>query len=52
MDATETKLRTLLEMYKEVFRDELGTMNSVKAELKLKENVTPKFTEHSQYLLH
>ena len=33
----------LLETYKEVFQDELGTMNSVKAELKLNENVTPKF---------
>ena len=32
-----------LETYKEVFRGELGTMNSVKAELKLKENVIPKF---------
>ena len=43
MDATQTRLHTLLETYKEVFRDELGTMNSVKAELKLKENVTPRF---------
>ena len=40
MDATETKLHTLLETYKDVFQDELGTMNS---ELKLKENITPKF---------
>ena len=43
VDATQTQLHTLLETYKEVFRDELGTMNSVKAELKLKENVTPRF---------
>ena len=43
MDTSRTQLHMLLETYKEVFQDELGTMNSVKAELKLNENVTPKF---------
>ena len=43
MDATQTQLHTLLETYKEVFRDELGTMNLAKAELKLKEIVIPRF---------
>ena len=52
MDAMQFQLHTLLETYKEVFRDKLGTMNLVKAELKLKENVTPRFTDHGQYLSH
>jgi len=38
MNATETKLHTLLETYKAVFHDELRTVNSAKAELKLKDS--------------
>ena len=43
MDKTRTRLHEMLKHYDEVFRDELGTMKEIKAELKLKENVTPKF---------
>ena len=43
MDATQTRLQEMLKCYEEVFRDELGTMKEIKAELKIKENVTPKF---------
>lgn len=43
MDPTQSRLREILKRYDEVFQDELGTMKSIKAELKLKENATPKF---------
>ena len=43
VDTTQTQLATLLKRHEEVFRDELGTMKSIKAELKLRENATPKF---------
>ena len=33
----------MLRRYEEVFGDELGTMKEIKAELKMKENATPKF---------
>ena len=33
----------MLKRYDEVFQDELGTMKTIKAKLKLKENATPKF---------
>ena len=43
MDATQTQLQEMLNCYEEVFRDELGTMKEIKAELKMKKNITPKF---------
>ena len=43
MDTTQMRLHELLKRYDEVFQDELGTMRTIKAELKLKENATPKF---------
>lgn len=43
MDTSQTRLHEMLKCYDEVFQDELGTMKTIKAELKLKENATPKF---------
>ena len=40
---TTPEVETLLKEYNEIFRDELGTMNSIQASLKLKENATPRF---------
>lgn len=40
---TTPKVETLLKEYNEIFQDELGTMNSIRASLKLKENATPRF---------
>ena len=40
------RLHEMLKRYDEVFQDELGTMKTIKAELKLKENATPKFLAH------
>ena len=43
MDTNQTGLHEMLKRYDEVFQDELGTMKTIKAKLKLKENATPKF---------
>ena len=43
MDTKQMRLHEMLKRYDEVFQDELGTMKTIKAELKLKENATPKF---------
>ena len=43
LDTNQTRLHEILKRYGEVFQDELGTMKTIKAELKLKENATPKF---------
>ena len=43
MDTNQTRLNQVLKRYDEVFQDELGTMKTIKAKLKLKENATPKF---------
>ena len=43
MDTNQMRLHEMLKRYDEVFQDELGTMKTIKAELKLKENATPKF---------
>ena len=43
LDRNQTRLHEILKRYGEVFQDELGTMKTIKAELKLKENATPKF---------
>ena len=43
MDTNQMRLHEILKCYDEVFQDELGTMKTIKAELKLKENATPKF---------
>ena len=43
MDTNQRRLHEMLKRYDEVFRDELGTMKTIKAELKLTENATPKF---------
>ena len=43
MDTNQTRLNQVLKRYGEVFQDELGTMKTIKAKLKLKENATPKF---------
>ena len=43
LDTTQTRVKSLLEEYGEVFKDELGTMNSIRAELRVKEGATPRF---------
>ena len=46
MDTCQIRLRSLLKRYDAstvIFQDDLGTMKTIKAELKLKENATPKF---------
>ena len=43
MNTSQAQLHKMLKHYEEVFRDELGTMRKVKAEIKLKESATPKF---------
>ena len=43
MDTNQTRLNEVLKCYDEVFQDELGTMKTIKAKLRLKENATPKF---------
>ena len=43
MDTNQTRLNNMLKGYEEEFRDELGTMKDIKAELKMKENATPSF---------
>ena len=42
-DPTQTRLSSMVKRYEEVFRDELGTMKSSKAELKMKEDASPRF---------
>ena len=42
MDTNQTRLHEMLKRY-DVFQDELGTMKTIKAKLKLKENAIPKF---------
>ena len=39
----ETRLKSLLDKYSDIFKDELGTMNSIRAELLVKENASPRF---------
>ena len=43
VDKVQTRLHEMLKRYSEVFQDDLGTMKEIKAELKLKENASPKF---------
>ena len=43
LDITQTRLKSLLEKYIDVFKDELGTMNSIRAELRVKDDATPCF---------
>lgn len=43
LDTTLTQLDSLLKSYSEVFQNELGIMNLIKASLKLKEDASPKF---------
>ena len=43
INSSQTRLHQLLKRYDEVFQDDLGTMKTIKAELKLKENASPKF---------
>ena len=43
MDDTHARVESLLKEYDEIFQDELGTMNSIRATLKLKEDITPCF---------
>ena len=43
MDTNQTRLNEMLKRYDEVFQDELGTMKTIKAKLRLRENATPKF---------
>ena len=43
LDTTHTQVKSLLKEYDEIFRDELGTMNSIRASLKLKEDISPRF---------
>ena len=43
MDTNQTQLNEMLKRFDEVFQDELGTMKTIKAKLRLKENATPKF---------
>jgi hypothetical protein len=42
MISSQSNLKMLLDRY-QVFRDELGTMNTIRADFKIKENATPKF---------
>ena len=43
LDTTQSRLKSLLGKYSDVFKDELGTMNSIRAELRVKDNATPRF---------
>ena len=43
LDKVQRRLHEMLNRYSEVFQDDLGTMKEIKAELKLKENASPKF---------
>ena len=43
LDSTQSQLKALLEKYGNVFRDELGTMNSIQAVLRVKDNASPRF---------
>ena len=44
LDSTQSQLKSLLlEKYDDVFRDELGTMNSIRAELRVKDDALPRF---------
>ena len=43
LDATQTRLKSLLDEYSDIFKDELGTMNSIRAELRVKEDARPRF---------
>ena len=41
MYTNQTRLNEMLKRYDKVFQDELGTMKTIKAKLRLKENATP-----------
>lgn len=43
LDTSHTRVESLLKSYNEIFRDELGMMKSIQANLKLREDVTPHF---------
>ena len=43
LETTQTRLKLLLDKYSDIFKDELGTMNSIRAELLVKENASPRF---------
>jgi hypothetical protein len=38
LETSQTRLKSLLDKYSDIFKDELGTMNSIRAELLVKEN--------------
>ena len=43
LETSQTRLKSLLDKYSDIFKDELGTMNSIRAELLVKENASPRF---------
>ena len=43
LDTTQSRLKSLLQKYGDVFKDELGTMNSIRAELRVKADASPRF---------
>ena len=43
LDSSHARLEALLKDYNEIFQDELGTMKSIRASLKLKDDITPRF---------
>ena len=43
LETSQTRLKSLLEEYSDIFKDELGTMNSIRAELLVKEDASPRF---------
>ena len=43
LETSQTRLKSLLDKYSDIFKDELGTMNSIRAEPLVKENASPRF---------
>jgi hypothetical protein len=43
IETSQTRLKSLLDKYSDIFKNELGTMNSIRAELLVKENASPRF---------
>ncbi len=43
LETSQTRLKSLLDKYSDIFKNELGTMNSIRAELLVKENASPRF---------
>ena len=43
LDSTQLQLKAFLEKYGDVFRDQLGTMTSIREEVSVKDDASPRF---------